>query len=97
MYVEFETKRLAGGVGYIRFSAFVPSLMEKLCGAFRSMKDAPGIILDLRGNQGGLLGMVGGLTGLLETDPTLMGTMQMRSGRIPLFDFHSQLLIPGRS
>lgn len=87
MYVEFETKRLAGGVGYIRFSAFVPSLMEKLCGAFRSMKDAPGIILDLRGNQGGLLGMVGGLTGLLETEPTLMGTMQMRSGRIPLFGF----------
>jgi len=87
MYVEFETRRLAGGVGYIRFSAFVPSLMEKLCGAFRAMKDAPGIILDLRGNQGGLLGMVGGLTGLLETEPTLMGTMQMRSGRIPLFGF----------
>lgn len=87
MYVEFETKRLAGGVGYIRFSAFVPSLMEKLCGAFRSLKDAPGIVLDLRGNQGGLLGMVGGLTGLLETEPTLMGTMQMRGGRIPLFGF----------
>jgi len=87
MYVEFETKRLAGGVGYIRFSAFVPSLMEKLCGALRSLKDAPGIILDLRGNQGGLLGMVGGLTGLLETEPTLMGTMQMRGGRIPLFGF----------
>jgi carboxyl-terminal processing protease len=87
MYVEFETRRLAGGVGYIRFSAFVPSLMEKLCGAFRSMKDAPGIILDLRGNQGGLMGMVGGLTGLLEKELTLMGTMQMRSGRIPLFGF----------
>jgi len=87
MYVEFETKRLAGGVGYIRFSAFVPSLMEKLCRAFRSMKDAPGVVLDLRGNQGGLLGMVSGLTGLLETEPTLMGTMQMRSGRIPLFGF----------
>ena len=87
MYVEFEAKRLPGGLGYIRFSAFVPSLMEKLCGALRSMKDAPGIILDLRGNQGGLLGMVGGLTGLLETNTTLMGTMQMRSGRIPLFGF----------
>jgi carboxyl-terminal processing protease len=87
LYTEFETKQLPGGVGYIRFSAFVPSLMEKLCGALRSMKHAPGIILDLRGNQGGLLGMVGGLTGLLETKATLMGTMQMRSGRIPLFGF----------
>jgi carboxyl-terminal processing protease len=87
MYTEFETRRLQGGVGYIRFNAFVPLLMEKLCGALRSMKDAPGIILDLRGNQGGLLGMIGGLTGLLETSPTSMGTMQTRTGRIPLFVF----------
>ncbi|MGH9928193.1 MAG: S41 family peptidase, partial [Pyrinomonadaceae bacterium] len=87
LYTEFDAKRLPGGVGYVRFNAFVPSLMEKLCGALRTMKDAPGIVLDLRGNQGGLLGMIGGLTGLLETDPTAMGTMQMRSGRIPLFVF----------
>jgi carboxyl-terminal processing protease len=85
MYTEFESKRLQGGVGYIRFNAFVPSLMERLCGALRTMKDAPGIILDLRGNQGGLLGMIGGLTGLLETRPTSMGTMQTRTGRVPLF------------
>jgi carboxyl-terminal processing protease len=87
LYTEFEAKRLPGGVGYIRFSAFVPPLMEKLCGALRTMKNAPGVIIDLRGNQGGLLGMIGGLTGLLETYPTLMGTMQMRGGRIPLFGF----------
>jgi carboxyl-terminal processing protease len=85
MYTEFESKRLQGGVGYIRFNAFVPSLMERLCGALRTMKNAPGIILDLRGNQGGLLGMIGGLTGLLETKPTSMGTMQTRTGRVPLF------------
>ena len=87
MYTEFESKRLQGGLGYIRFNAFVPSLMERLCGALRTMKGAPGIILDLRGNQGGLLGMIGGLTGLLETNPTSMGTMQMRTGRVPLFVF----------
>ena len=87
MYTEFESKRLPGGLGYIRFNAFVPSLMERLCGALRTMKSARGIILDLRGNQGGLLGMIGGLTGLLETNPTSMGTMQMRTGRLPLFVF----------
>ena len=87
LYTEFDAKRLPGNIGYIRFNAFVPSLMEKLCGALRTMKDAPGIILDLRGNQGGLLGMIGGLTGLLESEQTSMGTMQMRSARIPLFVF----------
>ena len=44
-------------------------------------------ILVLRGSQGGLLGMIGGLTGLLETNAMSMGTMQMRNGRIPLFVF----------
>jgi carboxyl-terminal processing protease len=87
MYTEFESKRLQGGVGYIRFNAFVPSLMEKVCGALRTMKNAPGIILDLRGNQGGLLGMVGGLGGLLETTPTSIGTMETRTGRLPLVVF----------
>jgi carboxyl-terminal processing protease len=84
MYTEFEARRLPDGVGYIRFNAFVPPLMEKLCGALRSMKDAPGVILDLRGNQGGLLGMVGGLTGLLETTPTFMGTLKTRNSYLPL-------------
>ncbi len=96
MYTEFEARRLPGGLGYIRFNAFVPSLMEKLCGALRTMKDAPGIVLDLRGNQGGLLGMIGGLTGLLEANPTPMGTMQMRNGRIPLFVFPQLAPYSGR-
>jgi carboxyl-terminal processing protease len=87
LYTEFESRRLRGGIGYIRFNAFVPLLMEKLCGALRTMKDAPGIILDLRGNQGGLLGMVGGLGGLLEETPTPIGTMETRTGRVPLFIF----------
>jgi carboxyl-terminal processing protease len=87
MYTEFESRRLPGGIGYIRFNAFVPLLMEKVCGALRTMKDAPGIILDLRGNQGGLLGMIGGLGGLLERTATAIGTMETRSGSIPLFIF----------
>ncbi|MBV9957423.1 MAG: hypothetical protein JO360_03345, partial [Acidobacteria bacterium] len=56
LFTEFEAKSLPGGIGYIRFNAFVPPLMEKLCGALRTMHDAPGMIIDLRGNQGGLLG-----------------------------------------
>lgn len=87
MYLEFELKRLQGGIGYIRFNAFVPPMMEKLCTALRSMKNAPGLILDLRGNHGGLLGMIGGLSGLLETRPTSIGTMETRGGPTPLYAF----------
>jgi hypothetical protein len=44
------------------------------------MKDAPGIVLDLRGNRGGLLGLVYGLGGLLETRPVSFGVMRTRAG-----------------
>ncbi len=87
MYIEFESKRLRRGIGYIRFNALVPPFMEKLCQALRSMKDAPGIILDLRGNHGGLLGMIGGIAGLLETRPTSVGIMETRGGVSRLFVF----------
>jgi carboxyl-terminal processing protease len=87
MFTEFESKRLKNGIGYIRFNAFVPPLMEKLCGAIRTMSDAPGLIIDLRGNQGGLLGMIGGLSGLVDPRQISLGSMQTRTGRSDLYTF----------
>lgn len=78
-YTEFEAKRLTGGIGYIRFNAFVPTMMKKTCAALREMRDAPGIIIDLRGNEGGLLGMISGLGGLLQNYSSDFGTMKTRS------------------
>jgi carboxyl-terminal processing protease len=95
MYTEFEAKRLPGGIGYIRFNAFAPILMKKVCGALRSMHDVPGLIIDLRGNHGGLIGMIAGLSGLLETDPLLLGSMQTRQGSNPIFAFPQHLPYTG--
>ena len=81
-YTEFEAKRLANGIGYIRFNIFVASLMERVRAAIRSMSDAPGIIIDLRGNPGGLGIMANGIAGLLEMKQTSLGTMQLRTGHI---------------
>lgn len=53
IYALFEAKRLAGGIGYISFSSFVPFLNDRIAAAFDEMKDASAIILDLRGNSGG--------------------------------------------
>jgi carboxyl-terminal processing protease len=49
-YTEFETKRLAGNIGYIRFNVFVMMLMDRIKTAVRGMADAPGLIIDLRVN-----------------------------------------------
>ena len=95
MYSEIESRRLAGGVGYIRFNAFVPSLMEKLCRAIRSLSDAPGLVIDLRGNRGGLLGMLGGLSGLLQEYPLPLGFMETRGGQTPLYAFPQKLPYTG--
>jgi carboxyl-terminal processing protease len=84
LYAEFEAKRLGGNVGYIRFNAFVPAMMRKACAALREMHDAPGLILDLRGNEGGLLGMISGLGGLLQSYASVFGTMKMRSAQTPV-------------
>jgi carboxyl-terminal processing protease len=79
-FLEFESKRLKGGVGYIRVNLFLLPVMEKFCEALRSMNDAPGIVLDLRGNRGGLLGVIYGISGMLESRAVPLGTMRTRAG-----------------
>ncbi|HEU4595834.1 MAG TPA: S41 family peptidase [Pyrinomonadaceae bacterium] len=87
IYTELETKRLAGEVGYVRLSAFAPQLMERLCAALRSLGTARGIVLDLRGNPGGVMGLASGLAGLLTTSPGVLGTMRTRTGVVALPSF----------
>jgi carboxyl-terminal processing protease len=86
-YTEFETRRLADGIGYIRFNIFVISLMDRIRATIRGMSDSPGIIIDLRGNPGGFGGMAPGIAGVLEKEQNSLGTMTMRSGyqHFPVF------------
>jgi carboxyl-terminal processing protease len=81
-YTEFETKRLANNIGYIRFNTFVPILSERIREAVKSMNETAGIIFDLRGNPGGLGGMANGIAGLLADKPGSLGTMKMRTGEV---------------
>ena len=52
-YVESESRRLENGIGYIRFTGFLPPILEDVLAAVEDMQDAPGIIIDIRGNPGG--------------------------------------------
>lgn len=79
-YTEFEAKRLADSIGYIRFNMFFPVLNQRIKAAIRSMSDAPGIIIDLRGNPGGFDGVGQGLAGLLLNQQTVLGVSRMRKG-----------------
>lgn len=81
-YTEFEAKRIANNIGYIRFNTFVPILTERIHNSIRSMNDAPGIIFDLRGNPGGLGIMANGIASLLSNQSGSLGSMKTRSGEV---------------
>ena len=75
---EVETRRLEGNIGYIRFSLFTALLMDDLRKAFKDAADAPGIVIDLRGNPGGLAPVTYAIAGMLSQKPGTLGTMTMR-------------------
>jgi carboxyl-terminal processing protease len=76
----FEARRLEGGIGYIRFTRFIPSLDAKLRRAVASMRGAPGLIIDLRGNGGGDDSVGVKLAGLLFDRPKQLMVTRRRGG-----------------
>jgi carboxyl-terminal processing protease len=51
---DLEVRTLADGVGYLRFSGFLAPVLDRVVQAIDDMHDAPAIIIDVRGNPGGV-------------------------------------------
>ena len=99
MRVEFESKTLDGGVGYIRFNEFLDpvSLMPKFEAALRDFARAPGVILDLRGNPGGIGIMASGMAGYFIADGGhKLGEMRMRDTTLQFNVFPRPNVYAGR-
>ena len=83
--VWIEVRALAGGIGYIAFSSFLAPLhlMPVFNDAMESFQEAPGVILDLRGNEGGIGAMVMGMAGWFTGEKDLaLGTMRLRDSEL---------------
>lgn len=80
VYALFESKRLTGNIGYLRFSNFAGFLNGKIKEAIESMHDAPGIIIDLRGNSGGEDEVAINLAGMLFDKETQLMITRTRKG-----------------
>jgi carboxyl-terminal processing protease len=78
VHVEFEARRLEGGIGYIKFGSFLPIMKEKIRSAVATFKDAPGIVLDLRGNTGGLTDVMNAVAGSFVPQGTVIGMTKTR-------------------
>ncbi len=76
----FEVRRLDGDWGYIRFTAFVPALRGRIDAAIRGLRDAPGLIIDLRGNPGGYDALGDHIAALLVREPRVLTETRTRHG-----------------
>ncbi len=85
LHVWIDTRRLAGDVGYVAFNAFLDParVMPAFDEAMRSFLDSKGIVIDLRGNQGGLLPMGMGMAGwLVPGEDRYLGTLTLRDAKL---------------
>jgi carboxyl-terminal processing protease len=85
MYFWAESRKLPPGVGYLRFNLFFEP--DALVGTIRELvaqcRDASGMVIDLRGNPGGIGGLAMGVAGWFVDKPGLrLGTMYLRDATI---------------
>ncbi|HEY2156178.1 MAG TPA: S41 family peptidase [Isosphaeraceae bacterium] len=84
-YVHFLSKRIGGSIAYVALNAFFdPSrIIGQFASALKENRDAEGLILDLRGNPGGIGAMAMGMGGWLVSDADRkLGTMITRAGSL---------------
>jgi carboxyl-terminal processing protease len=81
MAADIETKTLEGGIGYVRFNIFLMPLLQPVKDAVArfAAAGAPGIVIDLRGNVGGIGMMAPSIAGTLAAKESNMGTMHLRA------------------
>ena len=79
-YLKFETASLNDDVGYVKFNLFALPVVEKFCASLTQLKDKKAIIIDLRGNTGGILGTLIALSGMLTDKSVDLGTQIYKIG-----------------
>jgi len=86
--LTFSDRALASGVRYVTFNIFLDpvTLMPWFGEQVQAARGAPGMIIDLRGNPGGLGAMAMGMGGWFVTEPDQrLGTMTTRDAELKFF------------
>jgi carboxyl-terminal processing protease len=92
--ITFESRSLDDQTGYIKFNFFALPIMEKFCSAVTEFKKKSTVIVDLRGNLGGSLGILMAISGLLTDQRLKIGMQVDLAGTSPLFaNPHSNIFL----
>lgn len=79
---QIVSRRLPSGLGYIRIPTFGTDLVADFDAALDELLDAPGLVLDLRGNGGGNSAYADQVAGRFLSEPFVYGHDHFR-GRLP--------------
>jgi carboxyl-terminal processing protease len=82
--LSFESRSIDENTGYIRFNMFAIPVIERFCRAVGEFKAKSGLVIDLRGNTGGVMASVPTLAGMLTSDSLDLGTSIYRNHTEPL-------------
>ena len=82
--VESESTRTPGGAtaGVIRFNVWMPAVDPLFAKAIDEHRSAAGIVIDLRGNPGGIAAMLMGISGHFLSERKVLGTMKTRESEL---------------
>ncbi len=87
MVADLSHRRVTVGeqcVGVIQFNIWMAPIASAFDRAIDELRDCAGIVIDLRGNPGGVAGMVMGVAGHFLTERTPLGLLKSRSGELRL-------------
>ncbi|UCD23973.1 MAG: hypothetical protein JSW51_13235, partial [Gemmatimonadota bacterium] len=85
---RFESRRLTSAgvdVGVIRFNNWMVPAVAQVDRAVNEFRELDGMVVDLRGNTGGLGAMVMGVAGHFYATRTPLGTMRTRQNQLEFF------------
>ena len=71
--------------GYIGFNIWMTAIDGPVAAAVDRFRQSAGLVIDLRGNPGGLAAMVNGMAGHVLEERLQLGTMQTRLTKEPLY------------
>jgi carboxyl-terminal processing protease len=80
MYVKSKSNYFDNGIGYIQFDGFLPPILDDVLTAIQEMQDAPGIIIDIRGNPGGFFPVRKAIASQFFEESTLLWRYITRPG-----------------
>lgn len=82
MPISVQTARSPEGIGYVHFNVFARKAMKEIRALLHSVPPDGGLVIDLRGNGGGLTVMAPGIAGWLTDREFSLGTMHLRQGHL---------------